>query len=78
MTHEAFFYSSDEEFAARLVPFLRDAIATDQGAIAVTTEGRIKLLRQRLGSDADAVSFFDATRWVPTPRSCPRRLARRS
>jgi hypothetical protein len=49
MTHEAFFFSSDEEFAARLVPFLRDAVASDQGAIAVATEGRTEILRRRLG-----------------------------
>ena len=67
MTHEAFFYSSDEEFGARVVPFLRDAVATNQGAIAVTTEDRIKLLRRELGSNADAVSFFDATRWYRRP-----------
>jgi AcrR family transcriptional regulator len=69
MTHEAFFYSSDREFAARLVPFLRDAVAANQGAIAVTTEERIKLLRRRLGSDGDAVSCFDATRWYRRPGS---------
>jgi AcrR family transcriptional regulator len=67
LIHEAFFYSSDEEFAARLVPFLRDAVATSQGALAVTTEGRIALLRQHLGSDADAVAFFDAARWYRRP-----------
>ena len=67
MVHEAFFYGSDEDFAARLVPFLRDAVTADHGAIAVTTETRIALLRRQLGSDADAVSFFDASRWYRRP-----------
>jgi AcrR family transcriptional regulator len=67
LTHEAFFYSSDEEFAARLAPFLRDAVVTNQGAIAITTETRLELLRERLGIDADAVSFVDATQWYRSP-----------
>jgi AcrR family transcriptional regulator len=65
--HEAFFYSSDEDFVTRLTPFLRDGAASNQGAIAVTTESRIALLRRRLGADADAVSFFDAGRWYRRP-----------
>ena len=67
LTHEALFYSSDDDLAERLVPFLRDAVASDQGAIAVTTEPRIALLRERLGAAADAVSFFDASRWYRRP-----------
>lgn len=67
MIHEALFYSSDEEFVARLTPFLRDAVAANHGAIAVTTESRIELLRRRLGADADAVSFFDAAAWYRRP-----------
>lgn len=67
LTHEAFFYSSDKEFAARFVPFLREAVASDQGAIAVATEPRIEALRRGLDSDADAVSFFDANRWYRRP-----------
>lgn len=67
LTHEAFFYSSDDDFAERLVPFLQEAIAADQGAIAVTTEPRIAKLRRGLGIQADAVSFFDATRWYRRP-----------
>ena len=67
MTHEAFFYASDKEFAARLVPFLRDAVTSGQGAIAVATEPRIALLRRELGAHADAVSFFDANRWYRRP-----------
>jgi hypothetical protein len=61
--HEAFLYRSDKDFAARLIPFLHDALASGQGAIAVTTEARIALLRRGLGADADAVAFFDATLW---------------
>jgi AcrR family transcriptional regulator len=65
--HEAFLYRSDKDFAARLIPFLHDALASGQGAIAVTTEARIALLRRGLGADADDVAFFDATRWYRRP-----------
>ena len=67
MLHEAFFYSSDEEFTARLVPFLHEAAAAGQGAIAVTTESRIALLRHQLESDADGIWFFDAVDWYRRP-----------
>ena len=67
LTHEAFFYSSDKEFTDRLAPFLRDAVASNHGAVAVATERRIELLRKRLGGDADSVSFFDANGWYRRP-----------
>ena len=67
VNHEALFYATDEEFADRLTPVLRDAVAAKQAAIAVTTEHRIELLRQRLDRSAPAVSFFDAARWYRSP-----------
>jgi AcrR family transcriptional regulator len=67
LIHEAFFYASDDDFAAGVARFLRDAVAADQGAIAVTTEARIALLRRRLRSAADGVWFFDAAIWYRRP-----------
>jgi AcrR family transcriptional regulator len=67
LTHEVFFYSSDQEFAAGLAPLLSDAVERAEGAIAVTTESRIDALRQGLGRAADQVAFFDATRWYRRP-----------
>jgi AcrR family transcriptional regulator len=65
--HEAFFYSSDDEFAAYAIPFLLDGLAAGQAAIAVTTEPRIALLRSGLGDAADAVGFYDGGRWYRRP-----------
>jgi AcrR family transcriptional regulator/anti-sigma regulatory factor (Ser/Thr protein kinase) len=61
LVHEALVYASDEEFLARVVPFLRDGIATGQPAIAVVTPKKIALLREALGQDAQRVSFTDAS-----------------
>jgi AcrR family transcriptional regulator len=66
-THEVFFYSSDQEFADGLAPQLSDAVERAEGAIAVTTESRIEVLREGLGRAADQVAFFDATRWYRRP-----------
>jgi AcrR family transcriptional regulator len=65
--HDAFFYSSDDEFAGGLAPFLAEAVAAGQGAIAVTTPARIEILRARLGADAAGVSFVDSSSWYRRP-----------
>jgi AcrR family transcriptional regulator len=65
--HEAFFYATDEEFAAHGIPFLLDGLAAGDAAIAVTTEPRIALLRSGLGDAADAVGFYDAGTWYRRP-----------
>ncbi len=61
LVHEALLYSSNEEFLARLVPFLRDGLAAGQPAIAVVTPNKVALLREALGADAKRVSFPDAS-----------------
>jgi hypothetical protein len=76
MIHDAFIYSSDEEFTAVLVPFLRDALSSERPAIAIASEERIGILKDGLGPDAEAVSFFDAGEWAgraPRSRRCARR-----
>jgi AcrR family transcriptional regulator len=67
MIHDAFIYASDEEFTAVLVPFLREAVAGDRPAIAIASDERVELLRDALGADAEAVSFFDASDWYARP-----------
>jgi AcrR family transcriptional regulator len=67
LTHEAFVYSADDEYAAVLAPFLSEAIGAGHAAIAVTSADRIRLLREALGSDHREVSFFDADEWYSRP-----------
>src|ERR1700756_2535736 len=61
MNHEALLYSSDEELAAMLVPFLHDAVECGEPAIVSTSPARIELLRGELGAEAEAVSFCEAS-----------------
>ena len=67
MIHEAFLYSTDDEYAAVLAPFLSEAVLAGQTAIAVTSAERIRLLREALGDDQREVSFFDADEWYGRP-----------
>lgn len=67
MIHEAFIYSSDDEYADTLAPFLAEAAASGQAAVAVTSPEREQLLREALGSDRTSVSFLDAEQWYSRP-----------
>ncbi len=58
--HEALIYSSDDEFLAAIVPFLRAGLAAGQPCLAVVSEARIALLREALGEDARRIAFMDA------------------
>lgn len=65
--HEAFLYGADEEFLARVVPFLRDGVAAGQPAIAPVAPKKIALLRDALGGAAERVSFIDANTFYRRP-----------
>jgi AcrR family transcriptional regulator len=61
MNHEALLYSSEDDFAAVLVPFLREAVERGEPAIVSTSPARIELLRGELGAEAEAVSFWESS-----------------
>jgi AcrR family transcriptional regulator len=67
MIHEAFIYSGEDEYAEVLAPFLREAVVAGGRAVAVTTPERIRLLREALGAEHEAVSFFDSDDWYSRP-----------
>jgi AcrR family transcriptional regulator len=67
LVHDAVIYSSDEEFVDVLAPFLHEAVAAAEPAIAVMTPAKIALLRDALGSIADHVSYLDATEFYRRP-----------
>jgi anti-sigma regulatory factor (Ser/Thr protein kinase) len=57
--HFAVVYESDEEFVARVLPFVNEGLAAD-GAVMVAVDPRkIELLEERLGADAAKVRFED-------------------
>jgi AcrR family transcriptional regulator len=67
LVHEASVYSSDEEFLARLVPFVRDGVAAGEPVIVTVTPSNVALLRDALGREAKRVLFVDATRLYRRP-----------
>jgi anti-sigma regulatory factor (Ser/Thr protein kinase) len=67
LTHDALLYSSDDEFVATLVPFIRDGLAHDQAVAAAVTPVNITLLHDALGADAPQVTFIDRNDWYQRP-----------
>ncbi len=57
--HDAFVYSSDEEFLAGALPFLEEGIDLREPIIAAPTPANSALLRARLGRQAKAVDWAE-------------------
>ena len=57
--HEALFYRGDDGFLAGLLPFVRDGLEHDEDVVVAEPRTRLDLLRDALGGDASAVTFFD-------------------
>lgn len=65
--HDALFYETDDQFAAALVPFLREGLRQGQAAVVATTRDHIALLRDELGRDAVSVHFIEDDEWYVRP-----------
>ncbi|MGY4769433.1 anti-sigma factor RsbA family regulatory protein [Kribbella sp. CWNU-51] len=59
--HDAFVYTSDEEFVRLAVPFVQDGLATAESIVAVLPPEQTALLRDGLGAARDQVAFIDMT-----------------
>jgi anti-sigma regulatory factor (Ser/Thr protein kinase) len=59
--HDAFVYTSDEEFVRLATPFVRDGLATGEAIVAALPPTRIALLREALGPEGEQVGFIDMT-----------------
>ncbi len=57
--HEAFLYSSVDEFATATTSFLRAGLAADDAMMVAVDRSKIDVLRGRLSGDADAICFVD-------------------
>lgn len=57
--HEALLYNGDADFVDRVGAFLVQAVDDGVPALAVLSEPKIRMLRQALGTRADAVRFAD-------------------
>ena len=65
--HEAFFWSTDEQFVAGTVPFIREGRAAGQPVLVAVTPARIIVLRDALDGDADGVDFVDMAQLGANP-----------
>jgi anti-sigma regulatory factor (Ser/Thr protein kinase) len=66
LLHEALVYDSDEQLVEHVAPFLREGLA-EGPTIAVLTRRHWSLLREELGSEAEAVAFTDCDDFYVRP-----------
>lgn len=69
LTHDAFFYDTDERFADVLAPFVREGLRRDDAVVAAVSRANADLLRDALGPDAAGVRFLDRDDWHRRPAS---------
>jgi anti-sigma regulatory factor (Ser/Thr protein kinase) len=67
LRHNALVYSSEDEYLARAVPFLREGIEAGEGAIVAHTKPGMAMMREALGSDAADVTFVDVSATYTRP-----------
>jgi anti-sigma regulatory factor (Ser/Thr protein kinase) len=59
--HGALVYESQDEYLARVVPFLKEGIEAGEGAIVAHTKPGLAVLREALGPNAAQVTFADVS-----------------
>jgi anti-sigma regulatory factor (Ser/Thr protein kinase) len=59
LRHGAFVYDGEDEYVDRSVAFLREGLATGEGALVGHTRDGIAIMRDALGPDAKRVAFVD-------------------
>lgn len=59
LTHPAFFYRSDDDYVAGLIPFLRDGLLRGEPLAVAVPGAKLELLRSALGDDASRISLID-------------------
>lgn len=67
LTHSAYLYDGDDDYAAFLIPFICSALDGGEYVAVATTPGRTALIRRRLGPDATRVRFLDPAEWYVRP-----------
>lgn len=61
LRHNALVYESQDAYLARSVPFLREGLEADEGAIVAHTKRGLAMMRESLGPDAEQVRFVDVS-----------------
>ena len=67
LEHRALLYRDDGEFLGIAVPFMNEAVARGEAALAVTTPRNIELLREWLGDNERSVVFVEHSQWYTSP-----------
>jgi transcriptional regulator with XRE-family HTH domain len=67
MEHAVYLYNDDDRFKATMGAFLAEGVERGEAVAAVTTNGNLELLRERLGGDANNVELVDSADWLTTP-----------
>jgi anti-sigma regulatory factor (Ser/Thr protein kinase) len=57
--HEALLYAGEEEFLARTVPFIRDAVAAGEPILVAVSNERADAIKAQLNGEAERVRFLD-------------------
>src|SRR5260370_13627867 len=65
--HEAFIYAGVDEFVEGTSAFVRSGLELDEPTLVVVSAAKIRLLREKLGADADRVRFADMARVGANP-----------
>jgi anti-sigma regulatory factor (Ser/Thr protein kinase) len=61
LRHNAFLYSSTDEYVERAVAFLREGIRSGEGAVVAHTRPGLAVMREALGDDAERTTFVDVS-----------------
>jgi anti-sigma regulatory factor (Ser/Thr protein kinase) len=67
LRHDAFVYSSEDEYLARSVPFIRDGLEAGEGVIVANTRPGLAAMRDALGPDAQMAMFADVSESYTRP-----------
>lgn len=67
LAHQAFIYSSPEDFVASMAPFVREGLEHGDKVFAAARLPNVEALREELGGDAASVDLHDATEWCTRP-----------
>ena len=60
-SHEALFYTGDDDFLDATLGFIREGLAGDEAMLVVVSATKIAKLKAELGADAGRVGFGDMT-----------------
>lgn len=69
MRHSLFVYDDDDALVGKIVPFLRSGLAAGERVVALLEREKWRLLADALGSDADAISYFDPKTFYTRPEA---------